>query len=241
MVLPHDPFFGTPVAGQPGQRTEPGFNNLLSRAEYYVEELIRTLKQEGLYEHTVVVFTADNATLANGKGSCSELGVRVPLIVCGGPVKARGVTDVMVDFTDIYPTLLEIAGVDVTAVDQLDGYSFQALLEGEDYKGKGYVFSFLDLERTVRTREYMMDGSGGIWKCDPSGNLLDYEPMEDSEASASVRRDMMKLIAPYKLPEEKDFGKERMERARRDVPWPSLLAAFRNGDQWMFNERRFGE
>lgn len=245
MVLPHDPFFGTPVDGQPGGRTEPGFSKLLSRAEYYVDELVRTLKEEGLYENTVVIFTADNATLANGKGSCSELGVRVPLIVSGGPVIARGSTDVMVDFTDIYPTVLELAGVDATAMDQLDGFSFQALLDGRDYEGKGYVFSFLDLERTVRTREYMMDGSGGIWTCDPSGNLLDYQPMEESEASELIRNDLMKLITPYKLPEEKDFGRERMERARRDAPWPSMhaatLAAFRNGDQWMLNERRFSE
>jgi len=53
--------------------------------------------------------------MAKGKGTCSELGVRVPLIVFGGPVKTRGVTDVLVDFTDMFPTILEIAGIDVTA------------------------------------------------------------------------------------------------------------------------------
>ena len=245
MVLPHDPWFGTPDTEKPGSRTEPGFSAQIKRVEYYVDELVQTLREEDIYKNTIVILTADNATLANGKGSCSELGVRVPLIVFGGPVKTRGITDVLVDFSDIYPTVMEVAGIDASGMKDLDGVSFAPLLVEDAFEGKEYIFSFLDLERTIRTRDYMMDGSGGIWKCDASGNLLDYVPMEESAETEQIRSELVKIVEQYPLPSEADFGKDRIESARRNYIWPShhptTLAAFRNGDEWMHNERRKGE
>lgn len=242
MVLPHDPWFGTPDVNNPGSRTEPGFNAQIKRLEYYVEELVQTLKDADVYDNTIVFFTADNATLANGKGSCSEFGVRVPLIIFGGAFKSAGMSDVMVDFTDMYPTVLDVAGIDVSQSKDLDGQSFLPVLKGEKYNGKPYIFSFLDLQRTVRTKDYMMDGSGGIWKCDPSGNLLDYKPMEENKETEEIRNQLLKFIVPYALPTVEVYGERRIESATRKFIWPSLhattLKAVKNGDNWMNNERR---
>lgn len=245
MVLPHDPWFGTPDKNSPTGRTKPGFSSQIKRLEYYVDELVNTLKTSGVYDNTIVFFTADNATLGNGKGSCSELGVRVPLIVFGGALKHKGVSDVMVDFTDMYPTVLETAGIDVSNMKALDGKSFYPILEQKPHKGKPYVFSFLDMERTVRTKDYMMDGSGGIWKCASSGNLLDYKPLEENENTQQIRSELMQLIEPYTLPSTEQFSEKRIEKARNNYTWPSLnpatLAAYKNGDIWMYNKRRLRE
>ncbi len=242
MVLPHDPWFGTPDPESPTGRTEQGFPAQIVRVEHYLNELVHALKKEGIYENTVIFLTGDNATLANGKGSCSEFGVRVPLIVFGGPVDARGVSDVLVDFTDLYPSVLGVAGIDASGITGLDGYSFSPLLKNKPYDGKEYIFSFLDLERTVRTKEYMMDGSGGIWKCSENGNLLDYKPLEEGAETEKIRAELMSLIEKYPLPSEPDFSERRLESARNHHPWPSLhpstLAAFKNGDDWMNDERR---
>jgi hypothetical protein len=147
----------------------------------------------------------------------------------------------------------EVEAVDVEAADgeisapglipgNLDGESFKEVLDGKPFRGKDYVFSYLDHERTIRTREYMMDGSGGIWKCSPSGNLLDYTPMMDGEESVRVREELMSLMEGYFLPSGEDFSEDRLERARRNYPWgkhhPATLAAYRTGDEWMHNERR---
>lgn len=242
MVLPHDPWNGTPDPDVPGGRTEIGFIPLLERVEYYVDELAKTLKESGLYENTIVFFTADNATLANGKGCCSELGVRVPLIVFGGPVKARGISDVLVDFTDMYPTVLEVAGIDVSGMDQLDGASYHPLLKGESYKGKEFIFSYLDLERTIRTREFMMDGHGGIWKCSANGNILDYTPMDENPETQRIREELLKMMEPYPIPDESLFSKERLESAVWEHEWPSFHSstyeAYKNGNDWVNHPRR---
>jgi arylsulfatase A-like enzyme len=59
------------------------------------------------------------------------------------------------------------------------------------------------------------------------------------------RAELMKIVEQFPLPAEADFGKDRIESARRNYKWPSLhtttLAAFKNGDEWMNNERREGE
>ncbi|MFC2113469.1 sulfatase-like hydrolase/transferase [Bacteroidota bacterium] len=242
VVLPHDPWFQTPDPENPGQRTEQGFDSQLRYVEYYLDELVNTLKENDLYENTVILFTADNATLQNGKGSCSEFGVRVPLVVFGGPVKARGVSDVLVDLTDMYPTISELAGVDVDSMENLDGKSLKPLLDGEQFTGKEYIFSYVDLEQTVRTKEYMMDGSGGIWKCAESGNLLDYTPMEENAKTEQIRSELMAIISQYPPPTVEEFGERRFERVKPDYPWkehhPTTLDAYLAGDTWMFHPRR---
>lgn len=242
MVLPHDPWLGTPVPGKPGVRTEPGIGPLVTRVDYYVNELVNALKEKGLYENTVVFLTADNATLANGKGTCSELGVRVPLIIFGGPVKAKGVSEVMVDFADMYPTVLEVAGINPNQVEELDGVSFEPVLADKEFKGKDFLFSFLDWERTVRNKEYMMDGSGGIYKCSPSGNILDYKSLPEDEKTQAIRTNFLNNIEKYKLPSTDDFSEERLESAKNNIAWkthnPTTVKAVKNGDNWVNDERR---
>lgn len=244
IVQPHDPWLPTPDPDNPGGMTDPGFRAQLSYVEHYLQELVHALKENGLYDNTVVFFTADNATLGNGKGSCSELGVRVPLVVFGGPVKAHGVSDELVDLTDMCPTILDIAGAGSDAPEGIDGRSFKALLDGMGFTGRDYIFSFLDLERTVRTKEYMMDGAGGIWKCNTSGNLLDYKPLEENEKTRKIREELNSLAEQYPLPDENDFSADRLEQARRDYSGkqhhPTTLSAFEAGDNWMYSERRQG-
>jgi hypothetical protein len=75
-----------------------------------------------LADNTAVIFISDNgghpvytrnAPLRGGKSMLYEGGIRVPMIVrWPGRTKAGAVCDVTSDIADIYPTLMEIAGVD---------------------------------------------------------------------------------------------------------------------------------
>jgi arylsulfatase A-like enzyme len=89
-----------------------------------VLDMIRNL---GLEEETVIVFTSDNGGLSTqmrgqsptsnlplraGKGWCYEGGIREPLIVrAPGLTQAGTVCSVPVTSMDFYPTLLDLAGL----------------------------------------------------------------------------------------------------------------------------------
>ncbi len=81
----------------------------------------KALEKNGLTDNTVIVITGDNggllpvtdnAPLRAGKGSAYEGGVRVPFIVAWpGKLAPKVVSDVPAVTIDIYPTVLELAGI----------------------------------------------------------------------------------------------------------------------------------
>ena len=121
----------------------------------------------------------------------------------------------MVDFADMYPTLLDYAGVDSKTITGLDGKSFFPLLEVKPFKRKEYIFSYLEMERTVRSKGYMMDGSGGIWRCSSNGNILDYEAVAESDETWKIRTEFMNYIKQFPIPTVEKFDKARIEKATR--------------------------
>lgn len=80
-----------------------------------------------ILDNTMVIFVGDNGTQNNslapplgpsnhGKGSLYEGGINVPWIVKGPGVVAGSVCDALVNTTDLFRTIAEIAGVDPDAV-----------------------------------------------------------------------------------------------------------------------------
>ncbi len=103
-----------------------------------VGRIRRKLDELKLADHTVVIFTSDNGgrvpTTSNhplrvGKGSCYEGGTRVPLIVhWPGVTKPGSICETPVMSMDLYPTILEIAGLREAARKGVDGTNLVALL-----------------------------------------------------------------------------------------------------------------
>jgi len=96
-----------------------------------------------LLDNTVIIFTSDNGPFGDplgtihgrpvigSKGDVAEGGVREPLIVnCPALVPAGRVRSDLTDFTDIFPTVLELAGVPLPQDQQLDGRSIGAAAVG---------------------------------------------------------------------------------------------------------------
>jgi arylsulfatase A-like enzyme len=111
------------------------------------------LKRLKLEENTIIVFTGDNGGLILrndkatdnspfrvGKGSAYEGGVRVPLIVCWPGVTKSGVVDPTPAITvDIYPTMLELAGVKPMQ-SLVDGISLAPLLKSGAKPDRDAIF-----------------------------------------------------------------------------------------------------
>jgi arylsulfatase A-like enzyme len=107
--------------------------------------VIAKLKELGLDQKTIVIFTSDNgglstsegtptsnAPLRMGKGWNYEGGLREPLIVhWPGVTKSASVCEEPTISTDFYPTMLEMAGLAPRPAQHLDGLSVVPLLKGD--------------------------------------------------------------------------------------------------------------
>jgi len=107
------------------------------------------LKRFKLEENTLIVFTSDNggllgvtnnAPLRVGKGSAYEGGVRVPLIICWPGVTKAGLVEATPAITpDLYPTVLELAGVKPLQ-SLVDGISLAPLLKSGAKPDRDAIF-----------------------------------------------------------------------------------------------------
>ena len=107
----------------------------MDRAFGKLRQGLRTL---GVRENTILWYCSDNGGLPRvgstggraNKGRVYEGGLRVPAIL-EWPVRIAGhrTTDVPCNTSDIYPTLLEIAGVRMAKQPPLDGISLVSLIE----------------------------------------------------------------------------------------------------------------
>lgn len=83
-----------------------------ARIDKGVGKLVEILKEAGLYDKTLIVFTADHGmAFAGGKTTVYEGGLRVPFIVRNPYEKKRGLKlNGMISHIDITPSLLDFAG-----------------------------------------------------------------------------------------------------------------------------------
>ena len=108
--------------------------------------VLESLKKNGLWEETVVVFTSDHGYHLGdhfiwGKVTLFDVGARVPFIVrAPGLSKSGATSEAMVELIDVYPTLADLAGL--KAPDHLQGASLRPLLGHPDRLGKKkYAYS----------------------------------------------------------------------------------------------------
>lgn len=83
-----------------------------SRVDQGIARLVTILKEAGLYEKTMIVFTSDHGmAFPGGKTTVYEGGLRVPFIVRNPYEPTRGVRHTgMISHIDIVPSLLDFAG-----------------------------------------------------------------------------------------------------------------------------------
>lgn len=129
-----------------GSQTNAIYAAMIESMDDSVGRVLKKLDELGLATNTVIVFTSDNGGLAtregpntpatsnaplrNGKGYLHEGGLRVPLLVrWPGRFAANAVVTTPVISVDFFPTLIELAGLQVAG--KLDGVSLVPLLKGQ--------------------------------------------------------------------------------------------------------------
>ncbi|MBI9062008.1 MAG: sulfatase-like hydrolase/transferase [Marinilabiliaceae bacterium] len=130
-----------------------GYYASVSYIDAQVGKLLDKLDEKGLADNTVVMLYGDHGYHLGdhnqwGKHTNFENAVRAPLII-SAPGGVAGQNETPVEFTDIYPTLCELAGLDVPQ-SKLQGTSLVSALRGEALTGK-----------TCAVSEYRTGGGSG--------------------------------------------------------------------------------
>jgi arylsulfatase A-like enzyme len=122
-------------------------------------KLITTLKDRGLYEDTVIIYTSDHGCHfktqeGEYKRNCFDSCLRIPLVITGGPFKGGIRCEKMVSNIQLPTTILALAGVEVPE-DMAYPPLQEALREdcgwGEDVF---YQISETELGRGIRTKKW---------------------------------------------------------------------------------------
>ncbi|MBT3382228.1 MAG: sulfatase [Prolixibacteraceae bacterium] len=193
-----------------------GYYASVSYIDAQIGRLLDGLKENGLDENTIVILWGDHGWKLGEHGMwCKhtqfELDNHVPLILKVPGQKSKGAkTEALVEFVDIYPTLCDLAGLELPA--HLQGTSFEPLVKNLEKEWKEGAISIWPLNRTnpeklimgysvqtnrYRYTEWIKDSSGEILardlfdhKSDPGENVN----ISNIPASEAIIKDLSKLL-----------------------------------------------
>ena len=139
-------------------------------------ELIATLKEEGIYENTIILFSSDNGPTYTGgvdfdffesskpfsngygrtKGYVYEGGIRVPFIASWpNHIQANSVSDHISAMYDLMPTICDLTGAEIPM--EVDGISIKQALLSKDQKEHEFLyweFPSYDGQQAVRMGQW---------------------------------------------------------------------------------------
>ena len=135
----------------------------LELADRQVGDILKALEETGRAGRTLVIFTSEQGAQFPGcKWTNWEQGLRTGFVVrWPGKVRAGARTAAMIQYADVLPTLVEIAGGDPAAMG-FDGSSFLPVLLGKSDTHRTYAYAMHDNVpegppypiRSVRDAEY---------------------------------------------------------------------------------------
>jgi arylsulfatase A-like enzyme len=168
------PDFG-PFADEDWPAPEKGFAAMIHNMDRDVGRVLRQLKNLGIDDQTVVLFTSDNGPHQEGghqmeffdsngalrgrKRDLYEGGIRVPFIArAPGRIPAGASSELPCGFQDVLPTIAEIASVPVTH--QIDGVSLWPTLTGNPESQQQHDYLYWEFSEQGGKQAVLKDG----WK-----------------------------------------------------------------------------
>ncbi len=116
---------------------------MIELLDTYIGKMVQILKERNMYDNTLIIICADHGEMMGDHGMYYKSvpydpSVRIPLIIGGPGVKERGESKALVQLFDLYPTILETAGINVP--NHIDAKSLVPVLSGKEEKIRDYQF-----------------------------------------------------------------------------------------------------
>ncbi len=175
--IPHAPLAASPeIKEKYAQELAKGVKasaNLYATAihelDWSVGEILNTLKEQGIDENTIVIFTSDNGP-ANGKnkgsvkplighkGQTLEGGMRVPTVIrWPGKIKAGSEKDQLLTAMDLLPTFAKLIDAKLPKDRIIDGKNIMpVLLNNEESPHEYFFYSHWGVLEAVRWKDWKL-------------------------------------------------------------------------------------
>lgn len=204
----------------PSDHTHAEFAGMITRLDAYVGEILKKLKEKGLDDNTIVIFSSDNGPHEEGgadpaffgrdgklrglKRQCYEGGIRIPFIVrWPGHVHPGTVNDHQLAFYDVMPTFCQIIGDKKfpnkylnkkLKDDCFDGISFAPTLLGDNGSQKNHEFLYWEFHETDQLGVRMGDWKMVVVKGKPRLYNLADDIHEDHDIAAQHPDIVQKMV-----------------------------------------------
>jgi len=148
-----------------GRSLEGMYADVIEELDWSVSRILETVRELGLSEKTLVVFTSDNGAtggkgrsngpLRGGKGSTWEGGQREPCVVWWpGHVPAGRACDELTTTMDLLPTFARLAGTTAPTDRIIDGKDIWPLMAGRDgVKSPHEAFYYYEMDQLQAVRD----------------------------------------------------------------------------------------
>jgi len=233
----------------------PIYAGLVETMDEAVGIVLQALKANDLSDNTIIVFTSDNGGVASGdhyatsnlplrggKGYQWEGGLKEPFFI-RVPWLNNGVStsDYPVIGTDFYPTLLDLAGLQLNEEQHVDGISLKSLLEGEaidikrplywhypHYGNQGGEPSSVIQQKGWKLIHYWEDGRQELYKLPSSEhdslNVISRHPEIAKNLNDKLMSWLKQVNAMFPT-EDPEYDKAKAEKKRLNSinnKWPLL-------------------
>lgn len=204
-----------PQKGVTGSNTGGNLKDLNLYVDKMVGRLTGALDDLGIRENTIIIFASDNGTSGASKMHATEEGPRVPFIVnCPGLIRQRGATNALMEFSDVFPTLIDFANISLPKDYELDGISMKSFLLGESDKYRDSIVSYIATARMIRTDNWLLEAvdpiygskNGRLYRCNGSMSKKDYTLISNfsSPEATKARKELLELLECNPFPDLND-------------------------------------
>lgn len=195
----------------------PDYIAAINRIDENVGKLVQKLKEMGIYDNTVIIYTSDHGSHFKTrnleyKRSCHDSSIHTPLIISGGFFKGGKKDRRLVSLIDLPPTLLQIAEIDIPPE-----FMGKSLIE-EIEKGDERDCVFLQISeshcgRAIRTKKYKYSVKAPL----VSGFLAPASPVFFEDYLYDLEKDPIEKYNLIKDPDYAEIRKELREMLIREM------------------------
>ncbi len=213
-TFPHVPLYAS--SDFVGKSKASLYGDVVEEIDWSAGAILQSLKEHGLDENTLVIFTSDNgpyqggttAGLRSTKGTAWEGGYRVPFIArWPGQIPESKVSSGISMNIDLLPTIAAITNTEVPKGRKIDGRNITSMLQGSSLSPHEKLYFFSDEKiAAVRTQQWKAVLSGryrGINRWFPDHDLkllfdMNKDPQERYSMESSNKNEWNKMMTYYK-------------------------------------------